>query len=389
MEGAPLAWSITEALAAGIGARRPTSEAEARAAGLLADALSDAGMTPQVEPFDAYDTFAKPYGVIAALTLLPCLLPRRARAGRGALSAIALGLLVAEGGLIRTPLSDALATRRSQNVIASVEPRGTVTRTLCLMAHADTSRSGLLFDPRLASIARSLSIAQATATAVLAAEPLLAGPPAGRAALRVARAINAAGLGLLMERELRGVDVPGANDNASGAGAVVQLAAEVMAAPLESTRLIVCICGAEEAGVLGSRAFLDRRSTGGWLFVNFDGVAAPATLRFLPREGIGRTWPADPGLLAVAEAIARDRPELALEPADAPLGLTYDATPVLARGGRALTLVAGDGGRIPNYHQPTDTVENLDRAALDRAVEVGRAMIRSIDRGQADAGSLS
>ena len=49
---------------------------------------------------------------------------------------------------------------------------------------------------------------------------------------------------------------------------------------------------------------------------------------------------------------ARERPELGLEPLDAPIGLTYDSTAVLARGGRAMTLVAGDGGRIPNYHQP-------------------------------------
>jgi len=67
----------------------------------------------------------------------------------------------------------------------------------------------------------------------------------------------------------------------------------------------------------------------------------------------------------------------------APL-VPYDATAVLARGGRALTFVTGDGRRIPNYHQATDTVANLDARILARAVAVGREMIALIDRGRAD-----
>ncbi|MGH2986466.1 MAG: hypothetical protein ACRDLO_07255, partial [Solirubrobacterales bacterium] len=61
-----------------------------------------------------------------------------------------------------------------------------------------------------------------------------------------------------------------------------------------------------------------------------------------------------------------------------------DATAALARGGRALSFVAGDRGRIPNYHQPSDTVANLDPQTLSRAVATGREMIARIDRGEAD-----
>ena len=120
------------------------------------------------------------------------------------------------------------------------------------------------------------------------------------------------------------------------------------------------------------------------MFLNFDGVAAPATLRYLPEEGLVRTWKADPALVGLAERVRSERPELGLEPVDQPLGLTYDATAVLARGGRALTLVAGDRGRIPNYHQPSDTVANLDPPTLGRALEIGRQLIRLVDAGEAD-----
>lgn len=384
--GIDVAVDVIETLAGEIGARRPTSRAEAVAAEVVRDALASRGVSAAVEAFPSYASFGYPYGVIAALATSPALLPRRWRAARGAVAAVGAALLAAEGGLVRTPLSDALSRSQSRNVVATIEPRAKPARTLCLMAHLDTSRSGLLFHRSFGPYLQRWLQVQSAATVALALEPLLARNGAGRAVIGGARAVSAAGLGLLAERELRGVDVPGANDNASGAGTVVQLAAELAAAPPEATRVVVLVAGSEEAGLLGARAFLRGRDTEGWLFVNFDGVGAPVPLRYLPSEGVVRGWPSDPALVAVAESVAADRPELGLERAVAPIGLTYDATAVLARGGRALTLVAGDDeGRIPNYHQPTDTVENLDLERLERALEVGRELVARIDRGAADA----
>jgi hypothetical protein len=378
------AFDLIETLAGEIGPRRPTSTAEAVAAEVLAEGLRSSGVDARIEPFPSYASFAYPVGAIAGLALAPVLLPERWRTARAAIGVGAAGLLLAEGGLRRTPVSDALARRESRNVFAAVEPRGEVTRTLCLVAHSDTSRSGLVFHPALGPYLQFLFSGPPAAVLVLAAAPLLETRRLGRAAATALRAVLAASLALLAERELRGQDVPGANDNASGAATVVQLAAEVAAAPLESTRLAVLITGSEESGLIGMRAFLDTHETDDWLFLNFDGVGAPATLRYLPEEGIGRTWPADPGLVSIAERVREQHPELGLQPLDAPTGLTYDATPVLARGGRALSLVAGDGGRIPNYHRPTDTAENIDRGGLERAIAVGRELIALIDRGEAD-----
>ena len=378
------ATELIEALAGEIGPRRPTSGAEARAAELLAETLRSAGADARLESFSAYASFGYPVAAIAALALAPALLPRRRRLLRTAIGAAAGAAVVAEGGLRNTPLSDAFATAESRNVVASIEPRATAERTLCLVAHSDTSRSGLLFHPALGPYLQPLFAAPAVATLALAAAPLVEHRCGGRLIARGLRLGLAATLALVLERELRGKDVPGANDNASGAATVVQLGSETAASRLESTRLVVLVTGSEEAGLLGARAFLDTHDTEGWLFLNFDGVGAPATLRYLPREGIGRTWPADSGLLALADRVRTEHPELRLEPLDAPTGLTYDATAVLARGGRALTLVAGDGGRIPNYHQPTDTVANLDSERLANAIQVGRELIALVDRGEAD-----
>ncbi|HYH61106.1 MAG TPA: M28 family peptidase, partial [Solirubrobacterales bacterium] len=227
---------------------------------------------------------------------------------------------------------------------------------------------------------------------------LVSAAVAGRAlaphvSARLSRAVDVAstavlttGLALLAERELRGVDVPGANDNASGVAAATALAHDLAETPLESTRVIFLATGCEESGTAGMRSFLEshRGEWDDWLFLNLDGVAAAATLRYLPREGISRIYGADPALLRVCEGIARDRPDLGLEPATRLVGLTYDATPVMARKGRAITLSAQDE-TIPNYHTPDDVPEALDPGVLASAIEVVRLVAAAVDRGEADA----
>ena len=192
-----------------------------------------------------------------------------------------------------------------------------------------------------------------------------------------------ASLGLLAEREIRGADVPGANDNASGCGVVVALASKLAAEPLGSTRVVVLITGCEEAGTLGARAFRDSRDTGGWMFLNFDNVGGPGSVRFLRREGVIDKWDADPGLVATADRVATARPDLRMKPEDHPAGLTYDSSPILAAGGRALT-ISNQDGFIPDLHRASDVLANVDRDGVGRALEVGTELLAAIDDGAAD-----
>ena len=108
--------------------------------------LSAAGVAAAIEPFRRLCSFVRPvYGPLTALALVPGLLPRTPPDVRAAMAAAAAGLLAAEGGLVRTPLSAVLSRCPSANVVATIEPRAEARRTLCLIAHPDTSRSGLLF----------------------------------------------------------------------------------------------------------------------------------------------------------------------------------------------------------------------------------------------------
>ena len=263
----------------------------------------------------------------------------------------------------------------SENVVASISASGEEKRTLVLVSHLDSSRSGILFHPDVAPQLRKLTALISAAVAVRAFGTFE----------RTSKAILAAGLALLAEREIRGRDVPGANDNASGVAVATALARELASAPLETTRVVFLATGCEESGTGGMRAFLDahRGEWEDWLFLNLDGVGAPATLRYLPREGMLRILGADSGLIRVCEETARNHPELGLHAAEVLAGLTYDATPVMARGGRAITLSAQDR-TIPNYHSAQDVPENLDGDVLARALEATRLIAAAIDRGDAN-----
>jgi hypothetical protein len=366
-----------------VGPRRPTGQAESVAAMAMRTELRSRGIDAETEPYPGYSSFAWPYGLILAAAIAPALLPGSMRRTRAGLAAGAAGAMALEGELRTTPVSNLLARREGRSLVATLEPRGDVTRTLCLVSHLDSSRSGLLFHPAAARLVGRWITVQSLAVLVGATEPLLSRFRAGRWLLAAARGIAVTGLALLAERELRGADVQGANDNASGVAVAARLIAERAEYPLQSTRLVMLATGGEEAGLLGAQEFLRTRDTEGWLFLNFDGVGAPATLRYLSQEGVFRRWPSDAGLVRLATELADRRPELALERQDIPAGLTYDTTPVLARGGRAMTLSTQDE-TIPNLHWPSDTPENLDHDALRRSLEVGRELIAAIDRGEAD-----
>jgi hypothetical protein len=369
-------------LAEEVGPRRPTGAGERAAAEALVERLRAAGLDAETERFAGYSTFAMPFAVILATALAPTVMPRRWRVPRIGAAILAAAGLLSEGSLLRTPISRALSRRPSRNVVAAIEPRGEPQRTLCLMAHMDSSRSGIIFHPRVVAwMPRWIAAASVLVLVQAALEPFASRPSAWRL-LSLARGGLLASLGLLAERELRGVDVAGANDNASGCGVVIALASRLAADPPTSTRIIALLTGCEEAGTLGAQAFRDSRDTSGWLFLNFDNVAGPGSVRFLRREGVIAKWSADAGMVAAAKRISERRPELRMAAEDSPAGLTYDSSPIHAAGGRALTISVQDGF-IPDLHQPSDVLANVVPDGVARTLAAGAEMVAAIDRGEA------
>jgi Zn-dependent M28 family amino/carboxypeptidase len=241
-----------------------------------------------------------------------------------------------------------------------------------------------MFHPRVVRRLPHLLQVPAVSGALLAAGPLLRRLPGGKALQMGAIAGMASSLALVLERELRGVDVAGANDNASGAAVAAQLVADCAAAPLEHTEVRLLVTGCEESGLLGAQAYARRHAqeASATVFLNFDTVGGDAPLTYILKEVTGSTTrPASPRLVELTEAVARRRRELGIQPAQTTPGLPTDATAYLARGWEAISFLAqSPEGGAPNYHQPTDTYENVSRDAIARALETGRELLRDLER---------
>ena len=372
-------------LASEIGPRRPCSEAERVGAEALRERLEAAGVPgPELRPFRSRGSFGSVHGPVMTAAALAGLVGRRFPRTGTALSALALAVGIDEGRFGRLGESRLTCGGESRNLVATIEPEGPVTRTVCLVSHLDSSRSGLTFSPAVTPHLGLLAGLAGVALGLQALDPVLGRARAGRAVVRLSRLVCGLAAALIVEREIRGEDVPGANDNASGAAVSAVLATEVARSPLERTRLVLLVTGSEESGVLGMRSFLRDNDTRGWLFLNFDGVGGEAPLRYVEREGNAvQSWPADSGILDLMSRIERERPELELSSLRLGSGLPYDSTPVLVRGGRAATLSV-QGQSIPDYHAPTDTADRISDQSLGRAIQVGRELIAAIDRGEAD-----
>lgn len=366
-------------LSDGIGPRPPCSDEEELASHLLSGELAEMGMVPVVSEFRSCRSFGPSYLVIFGAALVSSVTACRFPRFSALVGIKAAALAVMESRFAsRSPLS-VLLRATSRNVEATIEPSGDVEQTVCLVSHMDSSRSGLMFHPKVTPHLGKAVAAAGAAVMLQALAPVLRRLPLGRAILLACRGLIVTGFGLVLEREMRGEDVPGANDNASGAAACLCLASLFNDRPLSSTRVVILVTGSEESGVFGMRHFLDTHETEGWSFINFDGVGADAPLRVLTKEGGPlSSLKADSGLLEAAEAVGRTLPELWAEPLADGSGLPYDATPVMAGAGKAISVVNQEGA-IPNYHWPTDTADRISAPAFRRAVEFGAALVRRLD----------
>jgi len=136
--------------------------------------------------------------------------------------------------------------------------------------------------------------------------------------------------------------------------------------------------GAEEVGTFGMRAFLKEYGPDlhDAAIINLDNIGA-GSLTYVTREGMARHYDSDRRIVSAARRAVRE--------ADLPIkgheyrGLSTDATPALARGYHAMSVMAFDvNGRLPNWHWATDTSDNVAEANIETAVEFVTALIKEL-----------
>jgi len=172
----------------------------------------------------------------------------------------------------------------------------------------------------------------------------------------------------------------GADDNASGTAAVLEIARAIVASPLGHT-LVVALLDAEEEGEMGAEALLEDPP------VPLERIAADVNLDMVSRTA-GLLWASGashtPALRPVLEAVAAEAPvELRLghDRPDAPEGDDWTrSSDHWAFHERGIPFVYFGVEDHPDYHRPTDDFERVDPGEYMAAVRTIMTALRALDR---------
>ena len=389
-------FSHIDYLARVIGPRGSATEAEAEAARYAGAQFERAGLAPQAERFRSAVSAWHPFALAMAIALgAVAVYPLAGRVT----AAIALALITAvtvcavrEINLLWNPLRLVLPRRVSQNVWAVIPPAGEPKRRVVIVGHLDSHRTPLLFKSlrwqRLMHV-----IVPAGFLAMVAGVVLLAIGLATQATLVYLIAVSLAAvlapvLLLMLQADLTPY-THGANDNATGAGLLFTLAETLGDRSLRKTEVWLVATGCEEVGCSGAIAFFNahRKELRDAAVIVVDTVGGPASGPcYFRSEGMVLQHQYDPGLLALADAIARERPELGAYSRRMTEAYT-EGLPAIQAGLRALTLCGfTPEDELPHWHQRTDTVEHIDRDVLARNYAFVRELLQRIDGGAAQVG---
>ena len=371
--------------------RPPCSDGEREAGEWIAQRLEAAGCTVTVEEEQAFAEFAPALAQMTALGLaagaLALVGARRTAAALGAAASVGIADDISNGPRLFRRATQSTAT--TTNVVAETgDPQGD--RTLVVLAHHDAAPSGHIFDPsgQQAFGERFPGIIERIDTSLPLWFPVVAGPAiVGLGARRRSAKLLALGTALSAGSTAAFADiarspiVPGANDNLTAVAGIIALAEAFRARPVPGLRVLLISCGAEEALQGGMRAFaarhfasLDRETT--W-FLNLETVGSE---RLVMIEGEGP--------LVMEDYTRREFRDLVADTArGARITLrrgmrsraSTDSVIASRAGYPTATLASIDRHKeLANYHQMSDTPENVKLTTVAKAVALSELVAREI-----------
>lgn len=375
-----------------IGPRGSTTDKERAGHTYVKQTLGALGYAPVEEKFISGYSVYQPFYIALGLILIAWAL-FYTQGPAGALAAVALSLLVtfsvARELLVKdNPLRWLSPVGESQNVYAVAPAAAERKRRAVIAAHVDSHRTPLIWLNRTAFRIYRLITALGILSLLLLTVLFIAGLFAPSNPLLRSLSIYPAAvvaLAFLMAVQAHFTRfTPGANDNASGVGVLLSFAERLKAGPLANTEVILLATGCEEVGYYGMADFIRRHAAefpdARYLIV--DNVAGKdAGPCYLRSEGLALPRKHDPGLLALADRLAQDRPDLGAY-SYSQQGANSDAIHALNAGLPALTFMGYTrDGWIPNWHNPSDRYENMDALTLDRTEEFVWEFLKRLDAG--------
>jgi hypothetical protein len=375
------------------GGRAPGTDAERRAAQHLAGRLDEIGRESDVQPTKIWPRSGITHTIHALLGIVGSVLAVTHPFIGALIAAIAVASVF--GDLTGTFLLVRRLTgsRASQNVVSAAG--GDKAGTLYLVAHYDAGRGGTVFGKlwewRAAysrRVRRPLGLYEPffwSLVVVLACSVLrVVGIEATLVTVIqfLATVVLIVAVPLLIDSAISDVS-PGAADNASGVATALRLA-ERYGGALEHLNVRVLFTGAQEAQMLGMRAFLkghkDDLDAARTIFLNIDEVGN-GTVRYVTREGYVFTYPYHPALVELCTEIAESDEEEGRFKARALKSRgASDAHAARSAGFPAISVSCLNAlDRAPNHHRATDTPDQIDPEALERAYGFCSVLIELID----------
>lgn len=369
---------------------------EQQAAAWIVERLRAAGaQNARIEEEQFYDGYPRLHAKLSAVGVgaaVAGLISRRLR-GLAGLAGLGAGLAIADDcsngmRVVRKALQE---PRTTWNVVAEAgDPAGEQTVVVC--AHHDAAHSGKFFEPGYQRffVERFPGIVERIDTSLPSWWPSILAPAvAGVGALRGSRRMMLAGaamsaIGVAAFADIaRSPIVPGANDNLSAVALIVALAERLRNRPVPGVRVLLVSLGAEEqlqGGIYGfvtrHKSELDRDHT---YFLNFDTVGSPELIML---EGEGTTIMEDYYYRPFRDLVAR-----AAERAEAPLrrGMrsrnSTDAV-IMSRAGYPTACFSSIDRHkaLSNYHQMSDTPDNVIYETVMHGVTVAESVVRELSR---------
>ena len=371
-------------IAGEIGPRPATSLGEAQAAAYLDGRMRRVGLRVSADAFRTPVGIAWGGVVIALLALIGVLLYYWFPKPSLALALWNTGLAVVDWWRPTAPLLQ--RKRPSQNVIATRALNSTPRWRVVLLAPLDTPSVAGPLVRGMVALPRQLvgRLFACTAIALLCVGAFF-GPVEVRRILWYLQFVGVAYLMVVAALDAWLVRAPATVGAANHAGALAALlqSADTLAS-LEHTELWAVSLGASAGGAglndLLRRYPFDRAMT---LFVGLESLGS-GRLSFATREGRLPPHPADALLLRLAAEVDAADPLINAEPR------LYTSEPTVVEplrraGFRTLTIIGLDAEGRPALRGSTNDVpEQIDGAALDRAIRLVQALVRRIDETERD-----
>ena len=271
-------------------------------------------------------------------------------------------------------------THISKNIVAKSVPPTEVTSDFIFVAHYDSKSQVLPI--ALRALCYCIAVG-----GLIALTPLILIQPVLKVQVSPfliwAIAVSICSCLLLLQFNFTQNRSPGAFDNASGVGVLLELARSLTENPSSNTARVTFLSpGAEEYGMCGALRYIQQHAadynTNRTYVVNLDGVGAVGKLTLITTYGI----PPVVTSKTLGPAIVASGKQIGVEVSEvySPAGIGSDQLPIASRGFETVTLSSGGFGKAAfKIHSKRDGIDLIHQDALQRVGDVLVRFVKNAD----------